>query len=75
MRFYSVVIPIYNRPDEIQELLGSLTRQSYSNFEVIIVEDGSQIKCEDICRSFQDKLNIQYFYKENSGQGFSRNFG
>lgn len=75
MRFYSVVIPIYNRPDEIKELLESLTKQTYTNFEVIIVEDGSKIKCEDICNSFKDKLNLQYFYKENSGQGFSRNFG
>jgi len=75
MRFYSVVIPIYNRPDEIKELLESLTKQTFTNFEVIIVEDGSQIKCEQICHSFKDKLNIQYFYKENSGQGFSRNFG
>ncbi|ADR22983.1 glycosyl transferase [Marivirga tractuosa] len=75
MRFYSVVIPIYNRPDEIKELLESLTKQTYTNFEVIIVEDGSKIKCADICNSFKDKLNLQYFYKENSGQGFSRNFG
>lgn len=75
MRFYSVIIPIYNRPDEIQELLESLTKQTFTNFEVIIVEDGSKVKCEDICHSFQDRLSVQYFYKENSGQGFSRNFG
>lgn len=75
MRFYSVVIPIYNRPDEIKELLESLTKQTFTNFELIIVEDGSKIKCEDICNEFKDKLNIQYYFKENSGQGFSRNFG
>lgn len=75
MRFYSIVIPIFNRPNEIRELLESLTQQRFKNFEVIIVEDGSQIKCEEICNSFKEKLNIQYFYKENSGQGFSRNFG
>jgi glycosyltransferase involved in cell wall biosynthesis len=75
MRFYSVIIPIYNRPDEIKELLQSLTHQGFTNFEVIIVEDGSLKTCEDICKSFEDKLEIQYFYKENSGQGFSRNFG
>jgi glycosyltransferase involved in cell wall biosynthesis len=75
MRFYSVIIPVYNRPDEIKELLESLTHQSYSNFEIIIVEDGSSIKCEEICHSFDSKLNLKYFYKENSGQGFSRNFG
>lgn len=75
MRFYSVVIPIYNRPDELKELLESLTNQSFNNFEIIVVEDGSTLKCEDICNSYSSKLDIKYFYKENSGQGFSRNFG
>ncbi|WP_296622315.1 glycosyltransferase [Marivirga sp.] len=75
MRFYSVIIPIYNRPDEIKELLESLTHQSFKKFEIIIVEDGSTLKCKDICESFLPQLDIRYFYKENSGQGFSRNFG
>ncbi|SMG45939.1 Glycosyl transferase family 2 [Marivirga sericea] len=75
MRFYSIIIPIYNRPDEIKELLESLTQQSFDNFEIIVVEDGSTIKCEEICQSFSSKLNLRYFYKENSGQGFSRNYG
>ncbi|WP_375580613.1 glycosyltransferase [Marivirga tractuosa] len=75
MRFYSVIIPIYNRPDELKELLESLTQQSFENFEVLVVEDGSSLKCEDICTSFSSQLDIKYFYKENSGQGFSRNFG
>jgi glycosyltransferase involved in cell wall biosynthesis len=75
MRKYSVIIPVYNRPDEIKELLESLLKQTYKNFEVLIIEDGSQNKCETIVNSFKDKLEVQYFYKENSGQGFSRNFG
>jgi glycosyltransferase involved in cell wall biosynthesis len=75
MRLYSVIIPIYNRPEEIKELLESLTHQSFQNFEVLVVEDGSTLKCEDVCKSFTSHLDIQYFYKENSGQGFSRNFG
>jgi len=75
MRFYSVVIPIYNRPDEIEELLESLTQQTFSNFEIIVVEDGSTIKCDHICEAYSSKLNLQYYFKENSGQGFSRNFG
>jgi len=75
MRFYSVIIPIYNRPGEIKELLESLTNQSFTNFEVIVVEDGSTITCKDVCQSFSSQLKIRYFYKENSGQGFSRNFG
>ncbi|WKV13959.1 glycosyltransferase [Marivirga harenae] len=75
MRLYSVIIPIFNRPDEINELLESLTRQTLQNFEVLVIEDGSTIKCEEICQSFSSQLNVKYFYKENSGQGFSRNFG
>jgi glycosyltransferase involved in cell wall biosynthesis len=75
MRKYSVIIPVYNRPDEIKELLESLLKQTCKNFEVLIIEDGSQNKCEAIVNSFKGKLDVQYFYKENSGQGFSRNFG
>lgn len=75
MRFYSVIIPVFNRPDEIKELLESLTQQTYQKFEVLVIEDGSSIKCEEICQSFADQLKIQYYFKENSGQGFSRNFG
>lgn len=75
MRKYSLIIPVYNRPDEIAELLDSLTRQSYTNFEVIVVEDGSQRKCEKEVAQFGEKLNINYYYKENTGQGFSRNYG
>lgn len=75
MRLYSVVIPVFNRPDEVRELLHSLTTQSFKNFEIIIVEDGSSITCEDVVKEFNDQLNINYYYKENSGQGFSRNYG
>jgi glycosyltransferase involved in cell wall biosynthesis len=75
MRKYSVIIPVYNRPDEVKELLESLTRQTYTHFEVIIVEDGSRRTCQDIVQSFETSLSIRYYYKENSGQGFSRNYG
>lgn len=73
--FFSVIIPVYNRPDEIRELLKSLTGQTYTYFEVIVIEDGSNDKCEKIINSFDGKLDINYVYKENSGQGFSRNAG
>ncbi|MDX1619032.1 MAG: glycosyltransferase, partial [Balneolaceae bacterium] len=73
--FFSVIIPVYNRPDEIRELLESLLEQSYRNFEVLIVEDGSEQRCEHVVQSFSGKLNIRYFFKDNSGQGFSRNYG
>ena len=73
--FFSFVIPVYNRPDEIQELLESLSQQSYKNFEVIVVEDGSQKDWKEICLNFSDRLNLKYFYKNNQGQGIARNYG
>jgi glycosyltransferase involved in cell wall biosynthesis len=75
MRFYSIIIPVYNRPGEIAVLLQSLTRQTLKNFEVIIVEDGSTKTCKSEVDGFANKLNIRYFIKENTGQGFSRNYG
>ncbi|MFN3840739.1 MAG: glycosyltransferase [Cyclobacteriaceae bacterium] len=72
---FSVIVPVYNRPDEIQELLESLTRQTYTNFEVIVVEDGSSIRCDAVVDGYRDKLSIHYFFKPNSGPGPSRNFG
>ena len=71
---FSFIIPVYNRPDEIQELLESLSELEDS-FEVIIVEDGSEDTCEQIVKSYEDQLNIAYFFKKNTGPGDSRNFG
>lgn len=75
MHTYSIVIPVYNRPDEVDELLESLTEQSFSNFEVVIVEDGSGIPCKDIVDKYKEQLNVRYFVIENSGPGPARNFG
>lgn len=72
---YSIIIPVYNRPEEVKELLESLVSQTYTNFEIIVVEDGSTKTSQNIVESFQQKLDIHYFYKENTGQGFSRNYG
>ncbi|TFV94760.1 glycosyltransferase [Algoriphagus kandeliae] len=72
---FSVIIPVYNRPEELRELLYSLTCQTQSNFEVIVVEDGSGLKAEEVCHSFQKELRIQYVFQKNSGQGFARNKG
>ena len=72
---YSFIIPVYNRPDEAGELLDSLTRQSYKDFEVIIVEDGSQLPCRDVCDKYAAKLDLHYYMKPNSGPGQSRNYG
>ncbi len=72
---YSIIVPVYNRPDEVDELLQSLCAQEEKDFEVIIVEDGSQTPCEDVCRKYQDRLDLKYFMKPNSGPGQSRNYG
>ncbi|MBL7838666.1 MAG: glycosyltransferase [Cyclobacteriaceae bacterium] len=72
---YSVIIPVYNRPEEVNELLQSLTTQTFTNFEVIIVEDGSTNLCRDVVDGFRDKLKIEYVFKQNSGPGPSRNVG
>lgn len=73
--FFSVVIPVYNRPAEIKELLISLTDQGFKDFEVIIVEDGSSVSCKSVVGSFAPVLDLQYFYHHNQGQGFARNYG
>ena len=72
---YSVIVPVFNRPDEVAELLESLTVQSFTDFEVIIVEDGSKEPCETVCKRYEKQLDIKYFMKENSGPGQSRNYG
>lgn len=74
--FFSLIIPVYNRPDEIEELLHSLTLQDYKDgYEVVVVEDGSTIPCGDIIEQFKNRLSISYYFKDNSGPGDSRNFG
>ena len=72
---YSVIVPVYNRPDEIDELLRSLAEQTVKDFEVIVVEDGSQITCKDVCDKYADILALHYYAKPNSGPGQSRNYG
>ncbi|MCI6860784.1 MAG: glycosyltransferase [Prevotella sp.] len=72
---YSIIVPVYNRPDEVDELLESLTHQVFRNFEVIIVEDGSDKRCDEVCNRYKDLLPLRYYYKKNSGPGNSRNFG
>ena len=73
---FSIIVPVYNRPKEIDELLESLAQQDfYNDFEVLIIEDGSTEKSEQIVAKYNNKLNLKYFFKENSGAGASRNFG
>ena len=71
----SLIIPVYNRPNEVEELLDSLTRQSETNFEVVIVEDGSKDTCQHVVEAFKDKLDVSYSYIPNGGPGNARNYG
>ncbi len=73
--FFSIIIPLYNRPQEIDELLHTLTQQTYMQFEVLVIEDGSKLDAREIVDSYKDKLDISYYFKENAGQGFARNYG
>ena len=72
---FSIIIPVYNRPDEMKELLESLSKQTFMDFELVVVEDGSDIKSEALCEQYTDKINIAYYYKENAGPSIARNYG
>ncbi|MFN3999618.1 glycosyltransferase [Algoriphagus sp.] len=72
---FSIIIPVYNRPSEIFDLLTSLVNQSFQDFEVVLVEDGSKDRSDKIASLFQSKISVNYFFRENQGQGFARNFG
>ena len=72
---YSIIVPVFNRPDEVDELLQSLVTQTLTDFEVVIVEDGSEKPCKDVCDKYAGKLDVKYFMKKNSGPGQSRNYG
>jgi len=72
---YSIIVPVYNRPQELDDLLQSLTQQTFNDFEVLIIEDGSSITSEKVFEKYSAQLSIRYFFKANSGPGPSRNFG
>ena len=72
---YSLIIPVYNRPDEVRELLDSLTQQTCTDFEVVVVEDGSAVPCQDVVKEYEGRLNVRYYTKPNSGPGPTRNYG
>lgn len=75
MPFFSIIIPVYNRPDEVDELLESLSNQTYLDFEVLLIEDGSSEKCDVVAQKYNSDINIRYYYKDNSGRSKTRNFG
>lgn len=74
--FFSFIIPVFNRPDELDELLNCILKQTNQQFEVVIIEDGSTKTSSHLVAKYQSKgLSIQYYVKENAGQGFARNDG
>lgn len=73
--FFSIIIPLYNRPQEIDELLSSLCLQTYQQFEVLVIDDGSAVPAKEIVEAYADRLDVHYHYKPNAGQGFARNYG
>lgn len=72
---FSIIVPVYNRPDEVADLLGSLAAQTDRGFETVIVEDGSTVDCRRQCEAFSEKANVKYYYKENEGRSIARNYG
>lgn len=71
----SIIVPVYDRIDEVADLLASLARQTDSRFEIIIVEDGSTRPCREVCDKYAKTLNLKYFYKDNEGRSIARNYG
>lgn len=72
---FSIIIPVYNRPDEVAELLESLCKQTDKGFEVLVIEDGSSVPCKEVCEQYADKLDLHYYFKPNSGRSETRNYG
>ena len=72
---FSIIVPVYNRPQEISDLLESLSSQTDKGFELIIVEDGSSVRCEEQCRQADKSVAVKYFYKDNEGRSIARNYG
>lgn len=72
---FSIIVPVYNRPDEIADLLASLSAQTDRGFETVIVEDGSSVDCRAQCETFRDQARVKYYYKDNEGRSIARNYG
>lgn len=75
MPYFSIIVPVYNRPSEVEELVESLSLQTCKDFELILVEDGSSLPCADVIEKYKDQVTIRYFFKENSGRSLTRNWG
>lgn len=74
MPYFSIVIPVYNKEQFVGETLKSVLAQTFTDYEIIIVNDGSTDKSEAIIQSIKDD-RIHYFSKANEGVSFTRNYG
>lgn len=72
---FSIIIPVYNRPDEVADLLRSLAAQTLKNFETIIVEDGSPLPCREVVEALGPAANARYISRQNEGRSPARNAG
>ena len=75
MPYFSIIVPVYNRPDEVNDLLKSLSQQTCKDFEIVLVEDGSTVRCADAVARYESSVDIHYYYKENEGRSIARNYG
>lgn len=75
MRFYSLIVPVFNRPDEVEDLLKCLATQTYRHFELVLVESGSTIPSDEVVAKYKEQVTVRHFMYKNDGQGFSRNYG
>lgn len=75
MHKFSVIVPVYNRPDEVLDLMASLAAQSSKCFEAIIVEDGSTVDCKESIERYASEVDVHYYYKSNEGRSIARNYG
>ena len=75
MPYFSIIVPVYNRPDEVSDLLASLSQQTCKDFEIVLVEDGSTVRCADAVARYESSVDIHYYYKENEGRSIARNYG
>ena len=72
---FSIIVPVYNRPQEVEELVESLANQSDKDFQLVVVEDGSTIPCKEACDKYAGRLEIKYYHKSNEGRSIARNYG
>ena len=76
MKKISVIIPIYNASNSIKKCIESIKIQKYKNYEIILVNDGSNDNSEEICLKYQEENNnIKYIYQKNMGVSEARNNG